>query len=293
MAAELRTDVYEDPALRESLFALLNGVWGFLRAKEAIAARLGYPWRAISSPYALVERGRVIAHAGLMPVPLVDAGARVTLGAIHAVCVAAERRGEGLGRRVLEAALAGCDARFPGAVLASEKLALYARFGFSPRALHRFVARGAAGRGHARRLDLSRPDDAALFTAAMRGRAALSDSFAVLDDGAIHAFDAVHPDGTHAPLWHDERLGAVYYARAEAGRVTIDDVFAPAPFAGEALLDGLALAGEEVAFHFDPGLLGLTTRIEAVPYGPKDDRLQFRGPVIAAPSVAWPRYAFM
>lgn len=292
MAPQLRTDVHEIPALRESLLTLFDGVWGFLRAKEAIAARLGYPWRAISTPFALVDGDRVVAHAGLLPLPLVVDGAPLTVGAVHAVCVAADRRGRGLGRRVLEAALADCDARYPGAVLFSEKLALYARFGFSPRDLHRHVARGATGRGHARRLDLERPDDAALWAAAMRGRGALSDSFAVLDDGRVNAFDAVLTGGGHAPLWHDERLGAVYYAETDGRRVVVDDIFAAGPFDGAALLDGLALAGDEVVFGCDLDRLGLATRIEAQPYAPRDDRLQVRGGVLAAASVAWPRYSF-
>lgn len=293
VSVEIVTDVYGVPELNASLFALWDTVWGFLRAKEAHAGRLGFPWREVTTAYAAVEDGRVIAHAGLMPVPLVVDGEAVTIGAIHAVCVAAARRGEGLGRRVLEAALAACDERYPAAVLASEKEALYAKFGFSPRGLHVFVAHGSRGGGAARRLDASRAEDAALWAGAMRTRAALSHRFAVLDRGGINAFDAYDVDGSHAPLWHDERLGVVYYARVDGRSVVIDDVFAPAPFDGEALIAGLALAGEEVVFGCDPGLLGLATRTRDIVYAAKDDRLLIRGSVVGEDvRVAWPAYSF-
>jgi ribosomal protein S18 acetylase RimI-like enzyme len=293
MPVSIVTNAYEDPRLRASLFALYDTVWGFLRAKEALAAGLGFPWRQISTPFAAVDGGRVVAHAGLLGVPMVVAGRALTVGAIHAVCVAEELRGQGLGRRVLTAALAAADERYPAVVLASEKETLYAKFGFQPRALHVFVAHGVAGDGGARRLDLGRADDAALWVGMMRARGAVSDRFAVLDGGAVNAFDAVNRDGSHAPLWADDRLGVVYYARRDGGRVVIDDVFAAGPFDGEALLAGLALAGDEVVFGCDPELLGLETRVEIVPYSVKDDRLMIRGVLVDDEvPVAWPAYSF-
>lgn len=293
MTIAVTSQVYEDAGLHASLFALFDTVWGFLRPKEALAGRLGFPWRQISTPFAVVEDGRVIAHAGLLPVPLVVDGKEVSAGAIHAVCVAADRRGEGLGRRVLEAALAAADERYPAVVLASEKEALYAKFGFAARELHVFVAHGTRGDGGARQLDVSRPEDAALWVAAMRGRAALSDRFSVIDRGAINTFDALNRDGTSAPLWIDDRLGVVYYARVEGGRVVIDDVFAPGPIDGEALLAGLALAGDEVVFGCDPGECGLALRCTPVAYAETDDRLQIRGALVdASVPVSWPAYSF-
>ena len=267
-----------------------------MRAKEAIAGRLGYPWREVTTPFALVEDGRVIAHAGLLEIPLVVAGEAVTIGGLHAVCVQGDRRGQGVGRRVMTAALAAADERgYPAVVLASEKESLYARFGFRVRGLQVFAAHGARGGGGARALELGRDEDAAIWVDAMRSRGALSDRFAVLDRGLLNAFDAVNSDGTHAPLWFDERLGAVYYARQDGGRVIVDDVFAAGPFDGEALLAGMALGGDEVVFGCDPGLLGLRTQARAVEYAPADDRLQMRGRIAGDDEgpIAWPVYSFM
>lgn len=296
MTIELVTHAYEDPGLSASLFALWDTVWRFLRAKEAIAGRLGFPWREVTTPFALVEDGRVIAHAGLLEIPLVVAGQAVTIGGMHAVCVAAERRGEGLGRRVMTACLAAADGRgYPAVVLGSEKVGLYAKFGFRVRALQTFVAHGVDGGGGARALDLKRADDAGIWTSAMRSRGALADRFAVLDRGLLNAFDAVNVDGSHAPVWLDERLGVVYYARAEDGRVIVDDVFAPGPFDGEALLAGMALAGEEVVFGCDPGGLGIAAEARAAAYAEKDDRIQIRGRIPGDDEgpIAWPAYSFM
>lgn len=291
---DIVTNAYEDPRLNASLFALWDTVWGFLRAKEALAGRLGFPWREISTPFAAVVDGRVVAHVGLMGVPAAVGGTEITIGAIHAVCVAAELRGRGIGRTMIAAGLAEADRRgYPAVVLASEKVALYAKFGFRPRRIHWFVTRGSAGGGQARALDAARPGDAERWVTAMRTRAALSDRFAVLDRGAINAFDALNTDGSHAPLFVDEAVGAVYYARQEGARVVIDDVFAARPFDGERLLAGLPFACEEVAFGCDPGLLGLAARVEEIPYGPKDDQLQVRGTLVdEAVPVGWPAYSF-
>jgi GNAT superfamily N-acetyltransferase len=290
---EIVTDVYEHPALRESLFALFDRTWRFLRPKEALAGRLGFPWRQVSTPFAAVERGQVLAHAGLLPLELRVAGQEVTIGAVHAVCVAPERRGQGLGREVLAAALAAADARYATVVLSSEKEALYAKFGFAPRSLHLFVTPGLDGEGRARPLDVGRAEDARLWLEAMRTRVALSRRFAVLDRGAVNTFDAMNIDGSHAPLWHDERLGVVYYARLDGGRVVIDDLFAPAPVDGACLLAGLPWTCREVVFGFDPEALGLPVRVEPRRCAPGDDRLLIRGPLVdERVPLAWPAYSF-
>jgi hypothetical protein len=194
---------------------------------------------------------------------------------------------------VLEAALAEADRRFTTVVLASEKESLYARFGFRPRALQVHVAAGTDAHARARPLDVRRAEDARVWVEAMRTRVALSDRFAVLDRGAVNTFDALNVDGTSAPLWHDEELDAVYYARREGNRVIVDDLFVARPIEGERLLSGLPWSCAEVAFGFDPQKLGLAARAEPRPYEPADDRLLVRGGEIPSDApVAWPAYSF-
>lgn len=290
---DLVTNAYDDPALNASLFTLFDQIWPFVRPKEALAAKLGFGWRTVTTPFAAVEAGRVVAHAGVLPLPVRVSGKDLTVGAVHAVCVAPERRGRGLGRRVLSAALEHADARYPAVVLASEKEALYAKFGFSPRLLHQFVVAGGRAEGRARALDVRMSPDARLWVEAMQTRVAMSNRFAVLDRGAVNTFDALNVDGSHAPLWHDPEIGAVYYARLDGTRVVIDDLFAADPVEGTRLLAGLPWKTDSVAFAFDPERLGLEARVEPRPYAAADDRLMIRGPLVdAGVPLGWPTYSF-
>lgn len=113
-----------------SVLALLDTAWPNVSSVIEIAARAGYSWRQRSSAFAAFEGGRAVAHAGVLPVPLVVAGRSVAAAGIHAVCAHPERRGRGLARAVLEAALAHADGVARTSLLFAVEPAIYERFGF-------------------------------------------------------------------------------------------------------------------------------------------------------------------
>ena len=99
-------------ALDPRLAALLGRVWPRLPAGVARAGALGFAWTDVSTPFVRREGERVVAHVGVVELPLVIAGRRVRVGSIHAVCTDPDRRGRGLARGLMQETLAACAGRF-------------------------------------------------------------------------------------------------------------------------------------------------------------------------------------
>ncbi|MFC5666593.1 GNAT family N-acetyltransferase [Kitasatospora misakiensis] len=100
-------------------------------------AEYGMVWRPKDIHFGIrAERdGRLVAHAGLVVLPVSIGGRRAELIGLGAVAVAADLRGRGLARTVVDGALAharGLGPRFAILFCRPDKAELYARLGWQP-----------------------------------------------------------------------------------------------------------------------------------------------------------------
>jgi predicted N-acetyltransferase YhbS len=193
-----------------AVIELLSRVWPRLATAIPTSARLGARWHEMSTPFTALEAGRVVAHAGVLEVPLVLDGRAVLAAGVHAVCSAPEHRGRGLVRRVLEAALAHAHA-YELTVLHANDAALYRKFGFRDVDQVAFVADAPRGAKAApmRRLSDAAPDDVARVLAAFVGREPVSHVLGVGEAGPLFVMDEVLGCGGFRRLWYAEDLDAV------------------------------------------------------------------------------------
>jgi predicted N-acetyltransferase YhbS len=90
-------------------------------------------WREPERYLALRDDGRLVAAAGLLVAPVEAGGDVFDVVGVGGVLVAAPRRGQGLMRRVLDAALERAEALGPAFAMlfcSDDNAARYARFGF-------------------------------------------------------------------------------------------------------------------------------------------------------------------
>src|SRR5215467_9854158 len=120
------------------MFELLGTVWKRLPAAVERARGWGADWCERSEAFLERDGDAVVAHVGVLPIPVVLDGRAQTLAGVHAVCTRADRRGGGLMRRAMARALARIDARGATAVLWANDPAIYGRFGFVERPEHLF-----------------------------------------------------------------------------------------------------------------------------------------------------------
>ncbi|SDW88990.1 GNAT family N-acetyltransferase [Lysobacter enzymogenes] len=226
-------------------------------------------WAPGYRAYSLFEDGRVVANASTMRQRLIVGGEEIVAFQFGAVGCLPERRGRGLARRAMQAALAECgDA--PALLFANDSvLAFYPRFGFAPAPQALFEAPHAVEPAPRRapRLDLADPAVRARFLALAARAAPTGGRFASRDYGRVATWYAAN--GFAAPLFELDPDTWVF-AREEDGVLEIEDVVAAAP-SHAALAAALPRLIERpvraLRFGFDPERLWPQARAS----GPDDD----------------------
>lgn len=180
----------DDPALRASTLSLLGGIWTRLPAVIAEARTWGVDWTEVSTPFVELVDGRVIAHVGVLELPVVLEGRRQTIAGVHAVCADPEHRRRGHVRAAMERALAWIDARYPTAILWANDPRIYGRFGFTPREESIFYGSVVGGStGTLVPLSLDRLADVELVRARLATRTAVSNWISGDDRGWLSLLD--------------------------------------------------------------------------------------------------------
>lgn len=275
----MRASFTEDHNLGPRLFDLLDEVFPGLRAAKDEAARLGGSWESVSTPFVLEEGGRVIAHVGLIGLPLVVMGRPVTVGSVHAVATRSGRRRQGLCRRLMEEMFEYAQGRYETLVLTTEHPEYYTPFGFRVLQEHRFTVRPGphSGRDGVRRLDLKQASDVALLNRLLDGRASVSEVVGVVREKTVFLVNEARK-----PLFYAQDLDALLCMKREGGTIELFDVAAPEVPSLEEILVRMVPPVERVVLHFSPDKL--TADYAAEPYRMDHDGesyLMARGPFAA------------
>lgn len=226
-------------------------------------------WAPGYRAYSLFEDGHVVANASAMRQRLIVDGEEILAFQFGAVGCLPERRGQGLARRAMEAALAGCgDA--PALLFANDSvLEFYPRFGFAPAPQSLFEAAHAVAPAPVRapQRDLADAHVRERFLALAARAAPLGRRFASRDYGRTATWYAANG---YAPPLFEVDADTWVFAEEQDGALTIEDVFAaePSHAALAAALPRL-IAGPvaTLSFGFDPQALWPQAR----PAGPDDD----------------------
>jgi predicted N-acetyltransferase YhbS len=245
-----------DPALRAETLDLLGSIWKRLPSAVVRARASGVDWFEVSTPFLEYEAGRIVAHVGVLEIPVVLDGEAQTIAGVHAVCSHPEHRGRGHVRAAMERALAFVDARWGTAVLWANDPSIYGRFGFVAREESMFVGPVRGGKARElRALMLDQPADVAFLREQLARRKPVSQRVAVREPGWLALLDlALWTPGPSLAYLPDLDCIVVYAVRERF--LDLYDVIA-----GEmpTLADIASRLGERVdtaIVYFSPDLLG-------------------------------------
>ncbi len=186
-----RDAFFDDPGARAAYAALMREVFDLdIERRDAM-----FGAEPSCEPFALFDGGTCVASAEIFRLPLVLDEDRRDVAALRSVAVAPAWRGLGLFRRVMDRALAWCDAAcMPTTLLYTEDPALYGRFGFHPTPQYKFVGPPPTPieARPARRLSL--PDDLALVRRLLASRSPVSGHVAISGGGAQFLDHVTHAE---------------------------------------------------------------------------------------------------
>ena len=274
-----------DATFWQALHALQDRIWPQMSTRIEAARTLGVHWESETTPFAWVEDGRVLAHAGVIAHPLRLLGEDRVVAGLHAVCVDPEARGRGLGRRCVEAALAWIDERFDLAKLTTDSPAFYSRWGFSVLPTYRFIARRAGGGGSARP---ATADDAAMIRTLFSARTPTSNVYATREPGWLPIVNLALQGRLPGDMLVVPQRHFLIVARQRGQILQLDDVVGPELPGLDNVLSAIPFRFEQVCYTFTPDRLDPGARPELVP--PEEGVMQVRGawpelPPFAVPAV--------
>jgi GNAT superfamily N-acetyltransferase len=219
-----------DGAFWRAVRALYDEAFPGLPAAIARAERAGWSWPDVTTPFALFEGERCVAHVGVLSHPMRLAGREVTIAGVHAVCTARDHRSQGLCRELLSHALAWVDERAGLAKLHTDLPRVYEAHGFATVPSWRFRSRVEPAPNVARRRlrPSEDPADAALLRRLLASRAPASARCATADPGFMVGIVAALTARLDSALWWLPEHEAIVALDEGEGATVVTEVIAPA-----------------------------------------------------------------
>lgn len=215
----------QEPELANRVLPLLDLSFPTIVPWLENAKILGSDFFQVSTPFLCFEGERLVAHLGVIDIPLMINGHEMVVSDLHAICTHPDFRGRGYSRAIMEEALEWCAVRSAATVLFTGRTFLYERYGFRAVRESRFVARGAwpasGSKIPLRALNLRQPDDLAILHRLLAERAPVSRRLGVVHERAAFLFNAVNQ-----PLYYAEGSDFVVATETEGTILRLYDVVA-------------------------------------------------------------------
>ena len=179
-----------EPTLGNRVFDLLDITFPGIREARANGEAFGARWEDASTPFIVESAGNVIAHVGLLSIPLHVVGTDVACGGIHGVATHPAHRHRGHFRDALERAMAFASTRFETLMLTTLHCEYFEPFGFTvvPESIFRYRPNVRPASVPSRALDLRRRVDLELMHRLLAERSPVSDVLGVGPEKASWAF---------------------------------------------------------------------------------------------------------
>lgn len=266
-----RQSYHDAPALIGEVLELLATVFPGFREQERAARELGLRWEACSTPFVYRHHGRVVAHVGVLEVPLVMDGEEVTVGSVHGVATHPEYRRRSYYRAIMEELLPWCDARYPTLHLTTDNPEFFTPFGFRIVDEFRFEA-DVAGTPERRRAE-PLPEPGTLHRL-LAERDPVSHVLGTRDRNVFLFNEARHA------LHYAKDIDAVLSYDLVGERLVLMDVVATTMPSLAEITARVGGGFDHVEVHFAPDRLG--AKLRAVPESTEEDVLMARGPYLPA-----------
>jgi len=263
--------LYSNPDDRSVLYGLFDVIWRGMATKLETAARFGWQWDMLTTPFVSRAEGRIVSHVGVLDLPVRLGGRDIHVAGVHAVCTHPSQRRRGHFRAAMEEALAFIDARWSTAKLHTDKPWLYEPFGFRVVPQHRFHVERSGPSGRGRRVTEA---DLPTVHELLASRTPVSDVFAARDPGWLFGIDEVLWTGGLDHLVLLDAPRSLIACEVVDGVLRLYDTVAPERLSLDAVLAAAPAAFHAVELWMPVDLLAPAARPSPYPAG---DLLMVRG----------------
>jgi N-acetylglutamate synthase-like GNAT family acetyltransferase len=253
----------QDTTLSSKLFNLLEIVFpgAELTKLAEQAKKIGAAWEEASTPFARFdENGNLIAHVGVLKIPMRLMGKDVIVGGVHAVCTHPDYRRRGYYREIMNEVLDYCDKHYNTLVLTTSNPEYYQPFGFRCIQEHSFTAKinSPGGVNGIRLIDINNISDVHLLHRLLETRAPVSDIVGVINEKALFLVNEAS-----RPLYYFPDLDTVACMSFENNQLHLYDLLAPKIFPLQEFVQRIPQSIDSCSIYFSPD--SLNTNTQALP----------------------------
>jgi N-acetylglutamate synthase-like GNAT family acetyltransferase len=244
----MRKSFDTDPTLFGRLFELLDQVFPGVLGVAVNARALGAPWESASTPFVREENGRVLAHVGVIELPLILMGQPTRVGTVHGVATHPDHRHRGYFRELIKQAIEYGHQKYETLILTTEHPEYFEPFGFRRVQEHRFSLKShEQNRPEFRLLDISLKEDVDIFQRLLATRTPVSNVVGVADEYAVFSFN----EGSR-PIHYSKELDVMTCAEIEGSKLVLFDLVGPNLPAISEVVARQPQPISEVDFRFTP-----------------------------------------
>ena len=236
-----------DATLSSRLFYLLETTFPGISSVAQSGRDLGASWEAASTPFILFDGDLAITHVGVLEIPMIVMGKKVTVGGVHAVCTHPEFRRRGYYRQVMTEVMEYCDRHYETLLLTTSQPELYSPFGFRVVEEHAFIAK-CSSNGNTdgfRLLNIQDSNDRKLLHRLLEEREPVSNIVGVTNEKAIFCFN----EGTR-PLHYAEDLDIIVCIEIEGRQLKVFDLVGKSLCNLNAIVERIKQPIDEVVMYF-------------------------------------------
>ena len=245
----MRKSFATDSTLFDRLFALLDQVFPGVLGVAINARALGGSWESASTPFLREKNGKVLAHVGLIELPLILMGEPTRVGTIHGVATHPDHRHRGYFRELIEQAIEYGHERYETLILTTEHPEYFQPFGFREVQEHRFSLKcDIEPTAHEFRLiDTTLKQDVDLLQRLLSTRTPISNIAGVVEERAIFSFN----EGSR-PLHYSQELDVLACWEIVGSRLVLFDLVGPKVPSISDVVARVPKQISEVDFRFTP-----------------------------------------
>lgn len=253
----------QDITLISKLFNLLEIVFpgAELTTLAEQARKLGAAWENASTPFARFDNdGSLIAHVGVLEIPMRLMGENIIVGGIHAVCTHPNFRRRGYYREIMNEVLDYCDKHYKTLVLTTSNPEYYQPFGFRFVQEHSFTTNvnSEGGVNATRLLDTNDIDDVRLLHRLLETRVPVSNIVGIANEKPLFLVN----EATR-PIYYFPDIDTIACMSIQNNELKLYDLVAPKIFPLQELVQRIPQPIQSCSIYFSPD--SLNTEAQASP----------------------------
>ncbi|RUT01132.1 GNAT family acetyltransferase [Dulcicalothrix desertica PCC 7102] len=253
----------QDTTLISKLFNLLEIVFpgAELTTLAEQARKLGAAWEDASIPFVRFDNdGSLIAHVGVLEIPMRLMGENAIVGGVHAVCTHPDYRRRGYYREIMNEVLDYCDKRYETLVLTTSNPEYYQPFGFRFIQEHSFTTsiNSEGSVNETRLLNINNIDDVRLLHRLLETRAPVSNIVGIVNEKPLFLVN----EATR-PMYYFPDLDTIACMSIQDNELKLYDLVAPKIFPLQELVQRIPQPIQSCSIYFSPD--SLNTEAQASP----------------------------